>query len=61
MLVQRCVDNVIATDRNRVAKVFQALKWTSKGLDRTIAMLVEEGTIREIEIEGIEGPQLVLI
>jgi hypothetical protein len=43
-----------------IAKVFHVLKWTSRGLDRTIAVLLEEDTVREIGIEGIEGPQLVL-
>jgi hypothetical protein len=43
-----------------ITKVFHVLKWTSRELDRTIAALLEEGTVREIGIEGIEGPQLVL-
>jgi hypothetical protein len=59
VLVQRYLDNVIAADRKMIAKVFHILKWTSKELDRTIATLLEKGTVREIAIEGVEGPQLV--
>jgi hypothetical protein len=29
VLVQRYLDNVVATDRNMVAKVFHVFKWTS--------------------------------
>jgi hypothetical protein len=53
VLVQRYIDNVVAIDRKMIAKVFHVLKWTSQELDRTIATLLEERTIREIEIEGI--------
>ena len=58
-LVQRYLDNVITADRKMLAKVFHVLKWTSKELQRAIAALVEKGTVREIEIEGLEEPQLV--
>ena len=61
VLVQRYLDNVVATDRKMIAKVFHVLKWTSRELERTIATLLEENAIREIEIEGVEGPQLVAI
>jgi hypothetical protein len=61
VLVPRYLDDVVATDRKMIAKVFHVLKWTSRELERTIAALLEEGNIREIEIEGVEGPQLVLI
>jgi hypothetical protein len=60
VLVQRYIDNVVATDRKMIGKVFHELKWTSRELDCTIAALLEEGTAREIEIEGIEGLRLVL-
>jgi hypothetical protein len=61
VLVRRYLGNVVAADRKMIAKVFHVLKWTSRELDRTIGTLLEEGTLREIEIEGVEGPQLVLI
>jgi uncharacterized protein YcaQ len=61
VLVQRYIDNIVAADHKRIAKVFHVLKWTSREWDRTIAALVEEGAVREIEVEGVEGPQLVLI
>jgi hypothetical protein len=59
VLVQRYLDNAVAADRSMIAKVFHVLKWTSKELQRAIAALVERGTVREIEIEGLEEPQLV--
>jgi hypothetical protein len=59
VLVQRYIDNVVATDRSTIAKVFHVLKWTSRELDRTIAALLELGSVREIEVEGLEEPQLV--
>jgi hypothetical protein len=58
-LVSRYLDNVVAADRRMIAKVFHILKWTPAELDRGITALLEQGSIREIEIEGIEGPQLV--
>jgi len=58
-LVSRYLDNVAAADRKMVAKVFHVLRWTSRELDRTIAALLEEGVVREMEIQGIKGSQLV--
>jgi hypothetical protein len=59
VLVRRYIDNVVVVDRKMIAKVFHVLKWTKRELERTIAALLEEGTVREIEIEGLEEPQLV--
>jgi hypothetical protein len=61
VLVQRYLDNVVATDRKMVAKVFHVLKWTPKELERTTGALLAEGTVQEIGIEGAERPQLVSI
>jgi hypothetical protein len=61
VLVQRYLDNVVVADRKMIVKVLHMLKWTSRELDRTIVVPLEGGSIREIEIEGVEGPQLVLI
>jgi hypothetical protein len=58
-LVQRYLDNVVAADRKMIAKVFHVLRWTKWELDRTINALLEEGSAREMEIEGMKGPQLV--
>jgi hypothetical protein len=41
-----------------VAQVFHVLKWTPAELERTIAALLEEEAVREVEI-GREGLQLV--
>ena len=59
VLVQRYLDNVVATDRKMIAKVFHVLKWTSRELEWTITALLEEGKIQEVEIEGLNGLQLV--
>jgi hypothetical protein len=59
VLVQRYLDNVVAADRKMIAKVFHVLKWTSRELDRTIAALLEEGAIQEVQVEGAKQLQLV--
>jgi len=58
-LVQRYLDNAVAADRRMVAKVFHVLNWTKRERNQAIGMLLEEGVVREMEIEGMEGPQLV--
>jgi hypothetical protein len=58
-LVRRYLDNAVAADRRMVAKVFHVLNWTPGELNRTIGALIEEGSIREVGIEGVEGPHLV--
>ena len=59
VLVRRYLDNVVAADRNMVAKVFHVLKWTPKELERTIAALIEDKTAREVQIKGLRASQLV--
>jgi hypothetical protein len=59
VLVQRYLDNVVAADRKMIAKVFHVFHWTKRELDRTIEALLEQGSVRRMEVEGIEGPQLV--
>jgi hypothetical protein len=59
VLVQRYLDNVVAADRAMIAKAFHVLKWTPKELGHTIAVLLEEGAIRELGLEGAKNPQLV--
>jgi hypothetical protein len=59
VLVQRYLDNVVAVDRQMVAKVFHVLKWTPKELARAIDTLTQEKVIRESEIEGVKGRLLV--
>lgn len=58
-LVLRYLDNVVATDRKMVEKVFYVLKWTSSELDRTLAALQEEGTIRTATLKGLDHPQIL--
>jgi hypothetical protein len=59
VLVQRYIDNVVAMDRKMIAKVFHVLKWTRRELDRTIATLLEEGAIQEVQVKGAKKLQLV--
>jgi hypothetical protein len=58
-LFLRYLDNVVAADRAMVAKVFHVLRWTPTELDRTVAELLEEGTIQEARIKGTRKPHLV--
>jgi len=58
-LVLRYLDNVVAADRKMISKVFHVLKWTPTELDRTIATLLQKGVVREMEIKGMKGLQLV--
>jgi hypothetical protein len=59
VLAQRYIDNVVATDRKMIGKVFHVLKWTSRELDCTIAALLEKGVVREVEVEGLNRPQFI--
>jgi hypothetical protein len=58
-LVLRYLDNVVAADRKMVAKVFHVLRWTPTELDRTIAVLLGEGAIQEVQVKGVKQLQLV--
>ena len=58
-LVAHYLDAVVAADRKMVQKVFHVLNWTQGELDRTIAALLEDGSVRERELEGTKGQQLV--
>ena len=59
VLVQRYLDNVVVADRKMIAKVLHVLKWTSAELERTIAALLQEGAVREMQVEGLERSQLL--
>ena len=58
-VVLRYLENVAVADRKMIGKVFHVLRWTKRELDRTIAVLLEEGKVRETEVEGLKGTQLV--
>jgi hypothetical protein len=58
-LVLRYLDDVVAVDRKMVAKVFHVLRWTPTELNRTIAVLLEEGAIQEVQVKGVKQLQLV--
>ena len=58
-LVSRYLDNVVAADRKMIGKVFHVLKWTPAELDRTIDVLLQKDAVREMQVEGMKGLQLV--
>jgi len=58
-LVARYLDNVVATDRKMIARVFHVLGWTSSELEKTIDALLNEGLVQEMAVSGLRHPQLV--
>jgi hypothetical protein len=58
-LVARYLDNVVATDRRMVGRVFHVLGWTASDLDRTIAALLDQGLVRVARTETGQDPWLV--
>lgn len=58
-LVARYLDNVVATDRKMIARVFHVLGWTSSELEKTIGALLNEGLVQEMAVSGPGHPQLV--
>jgi len=61
VLVARYLDNVVAADRKMIGQAFHVFRWTPRELERTIAALLEEGAVQEMEIEGVKGQQLVSV
>jgi hypothetical protein len=59
VLVSRYLNNVVTADRKMVAKVFHVLRWTPAELNRTIAVLLGEGAIQEVQIKGVKQLQLI--
>jgi hypothetical protein len=59
VLVQCYLDNVVAAERKMVGQIFHVFKWTPAELERTITTLLRDGTVQEIEIKGLEYPQLL--
>lgn len=58
-LLLRYIDSVVAADRRMIGQMFRVLKWTPTELNRAMAALVQEGAIRELQVEGLKHPQLV--
>lgn len=59
VLVLRYLDNVVAADRKMIGKVFYVLKWMPAELNRTIDVLLQKDAVREMQVEGMKGLQLV--
>lgn len=58
-LVSRYLEDVIAADREQIARIFHVFRWTSSELGRAITTLLQEEAIQETQIEGLKDPQLV--
>ena len=61
VLVARYLDSVVAAERKMIGQAFHVFRWTPRELERTIVALLEEGTVREMEIEGVKGQQMVSV
>lgn len=58
-LVQQYVDNVVATDRATIRRVFHVLNWTRSEVERTVVDLLDKGTVRQVQVEGAPSTQAV--
>jgi hypothetical protein len=58
-LVLRYVDNVVATDRPTIERVFHILDWIPSALDRTIETLIDQGLVRRRQVQGSAQPLLL--
>lgn len=58
-LVSRYLGNVVAADRRMIGRIFRVLQWTAAELERTLASLLNEGVVREIQVNGLTQPQLI--
>lgn len=58
-LVRRYLEVVVAAERGMVRRVFHVLNWTPTELQRTTEALLDEGVIREVQVEGMPRPVLV--
>lgn len=52
MLVQRYLENVVVAERSMIARVFSVFKWTPRELERTLAALIDDGVIQDVQVEG---------
>jgi hypothetical protein len=59
ILVSQYLDNVAAVDQTMIRKVFHVLKWTPTELERTIATLLREGAVQEVQVEGAKHLHLL--
>lgn len=58
-LVSRYLGNVVAAERRMIGRIFRVLQWTAAELERTLASLLNEGVVREIQVNGLTQPQLI--
>jgi hypothetical protein len=58
-LALRYLESVVAADRAMMGKMFHVLKWTPAELERTVAGLLREDLIQEVQVEGLKRPQFV--
>jgi hypothetical protein len=49
----------VAADRKMIGRIFHVMKWTSAELERTIAALLDDGAVLEVEVNGLDHPRLI--
>jgi len=60
-LIATYLNNVIGADRRMIKKVFHVMKWTARELAQAIDGLLARDVIREVQVDGWQSPQLVLM
>jgi hypothetical protein len=58
-LVMRYLQNVVAATRQEIFLALDVLGWSRHESERAIESLVEEGALRETQVQGMKGPLLV--
>jgi hypothetical protein len=59
ILVSRYLEDVIAVEQGMIGRVFHVMDWTPAELERTIQVLLQEGRVRRVRVEGIKGSLLL--
>jgi hypothetical protein len=59
-LIETYLNSVVSADRGMIKKVFHVMKWTSRELTQAIDGLLARDVIREVQVEGLQSPQLML-
>ncbi len=59
VLVSRYLDNVVASDRKNIGKIFHVLGWSATEVEHTVAALLKQGAIREMQVDGVRHAHLV--
>ena len=57
--MRRYLENVVAADQGMIRRVFHVLNWTTIELEWTIERLLDDGTVRKVQIESTAQPLLL--